>query len=76
MGKRRGVSKKAVKQLKKRMGKPVSKVHGKAVMVDDPNKPGRKVGYATVTKTTLPKYHKRKIKKSPASKKSTQKKSY
>ncbi len=76
MKKHKGVSKKAVKQLKKRMEKPVSKRHGKAVMKEDPNKPGRKIGYATVTETKLPKYHKPKMKKSAASKKSTQRKSY
>lgn len=70
----KGVSKKAVRQLKKQ--KIPAKQHGKAVMVDDPKKPGRKVGYATVTKTKLPKYHKPKMKKAAVRKKSTQRKSY
>ena len=50
----RGVSKKAVKQLNKARNKPVSKRFGKTVMKDDPNKPGRKVGYASLATTKLP----------------------
>lgn len=72
----KGVSKKAVRQLKKRMGKPTPKLHGKPVMKEDPKKPGRKIGYATVTKTELPKYHKPKMKKAAVRKRSTQRKSY
>lgn len=72
----KGFSKKAVRQLKKRMGKAPTKLHGKAVMRDDPKKPGRKIGYATVTKTTLPKYHKPKMKPAAVRKRSTQRKSY
>ena len=72
----KGASKKAVKQLKKTMGKAPTKLHGKAVMREDPKKPGRKIGYATVTKTTLPKYHKPKMKKAAVRKRSTQRKSY
>ena len=74
MGKKRGFSKKAVKQLNER--KAPAKAHGKPVMKDDPRKPGRKMGYATVTKTELPKYHKPKMKKAAVRKKSTQRKSY
>ena len=54
------VSKKAIKQYKKLRDKPVTKRYGKAVMKDDPNKPGRRIGYATTTKTELPAYKPRK----------------
>lgn len=72
----KGVSKKAVKQLKKNMKKAPSKMYGKAVMKDDPKKAGRKTGYATVSKTKLPDYKPRKTKKSAASKRSTKGKMY
>ena len=72
----KGVSKKAVKKLNKMRGKPVSKRFGKAVMKDDPKKPGRKIGYATVSKTKLPKMGKRKVGKgaSPQAKRSAKRK--
>lgn len=72
----KGASKKAARQLKKTRETPPAKLHGKPVMKDDPRKPGRKMGYATVTKTVLPKYHKPKMKKAAVRKKSTQRKSY
>jgi hypothetical protein len=71
------VSKKGKKQLKKLMTNPPQKVHGKAVMKDDPRKPGRKIGYATVSKTKLPDYkYKKKRATSTASKRSTKRKMY
>ena len=75
MGKKRGFSKKAVKQLKEIKKNPGTKVHGKSIMTDDPRKEGRKMGYVE-KKTKLPKYHKPKMKKAAVRKKSTQKKSY
>lgn len=72
-----GVSKKAGKQLKKNMKKAPAKRYGVAVMKDDPRTPGRKVGYATVSKTKLPDYkYKKKKATSVASKRSTRKKMY
>lgn len=54
---RKGFSKKAAKQVNEGRKKAVTKRHGKTVMKEDPSKPGRKVGYASVSKTKLPKYH-------------------
>lgn len=70
----KGVSKKAVKQLNKNRKKAPSKLYGKTVMKEDKRKPGRKVGYATVSKTKLPDYKPRKTKKSPAQKRGQMKK--
>jgi hypothetical protein len=66
--------KKKVAAVKKMMALP-KKRYGKTVMVSDPKKPGRKVGYASVSKTTLPKMKKRKVGKgaSPQAKKSARK---
>jgi hypothetical protein len=61
MAKKIKVSKKAGKQLKKTIGKPVSKRYGKAVMIQDPKNPNRKIGYKTTKKTTLPPSKKRKV---------------
>lgn len=71
------MSKKGKKHLRKVMTTPPSKLHGKAVMRDDPREPGRKYGYATVAKTELPDYkYKKKKSKSVASKRSTNRKMY
>ena len=59
----KGFSKKAVKAVNKSRKTPVTKRHNKTVMKDDPSKPGRKVGYVSVSKTKLPKYHGPKTKK-------------
>ena len=73
----KGVSKKAVKQIKERAKKAPSRQYGKAVMKDDPKKAGRKTGYADPGKTNLPAYkYKKKKSTSVASKKSTRKKMY
>lgn len=67
--------KKAVEQIKERRKDPGIKIHGKSIMTDDPRKPGRKMGYVE-KKTTLPKYHKPKMKPAAVRKRSTQRKSY
>lgn len=74
--KSKGASKKAANQLNKQRKKAPSKKYGQPTMKDDPSKPGRKIGYATTSKTKLPDYKPRKTKKSRASKRSTKGKMY
>ena len=57
----KGFSKKAVRALNKRRRTPTTKLYGKAVMKDDPDKPGRRIGYATTAETELPKFKPRKL---------------
>ena len=72
----KGASKKAAKSLNEQRKKAPSKRYGVAVMKDDPRKPGRKIGYATTSKTKLPDYKPKKTKKSKASKRTTGGKMY
>lgn len=48
-------NKRAAKAVNKSNRTPTTKRYGKAVMKNDPDKPGRKIGYATTKKTVLPK---------------------
>jgi len=58
----KGFSKKAAKQLNEMNDKVPSKLYGEPVMEQDPDNPNATMGYATVTKTKLPKMQKMKTK--------------
>ncbi len=74
-----GAIKRAAKRTAKKLNvrKAPSREHGKAVMKDDPRKPGRKMGYATAKPGMKAEYkYKKKRPTSTASKRSTRKKMY